>query len=107
MNESLQAKVKRLKKSSQNVASATNDAQRKAAEKFLIQRACELVEARKDLEQWLHTADDYLNENMPEIAADEDNGYNQEWLENLNDYQTVSTALSDSWDAYMSALEAA
>lgn len=107
MDEALRAKVERLRKSASNVSRATNDAQKDAAQKFLIQRADELREDQERLADWLHTADAYIEANMPEINGDESNEYNQEWLESLQDYQVVSDVLNSAWNTYMSALEAA
>ena len=101
MNDVLQQRIKNLEKSVQNMVNAKNDAQRKAAIKFMTGRAKELEAEQARMAQWLHDADQYIESNRPEINDDPSNGYNQEWLENLNDYQQVSKALQKAMDAYL------
>lgn len=107
MDEKLKSMTDALAKSSRNVAAAKNAAQREAAERFLVDRSQALEDEQARLAKWLHDADTYINRNMPEINSDASNEYNQEWLENLQDYQDISKALSSAWDAFMNAREAA
>lgn len=107
MNDILQTKIDRLNKSASNVSGAKNEAQRNAAEKFLVQRARELDEEKARLAQWLADADAYIEAHMPEINGDAGNEYNLEWMENHDDYKAVSDALANAWTAFMTAREAA
>ena len=107
MNPQLQQRIDRLAKSTQNVVNARNAAQRSAAEKFLVQRAHELTTERDQLRSWLQEADDYINSEMPGINHDPDDEYNREWIERLNDYTAICTALDNAWNAYMGTKEQA
>lgn len=102
-----QQQIDRLAKSTQNVVNAKNATQHEAAKKFLIMRVQELDQERREREAWLHEADTWVNEHMPEINADAGHEHNQEWLEQLNEYQDISNALKLAWDALMSSMEKA
>ena len=100
-----QQQIDRLAKSTQNVVNAKNPTQREAAKKFLIMRANELDHERRELEEWLYTADEWVNEHMPEINADAGHEHNIEWIDQLNTYQAISDALRTAWDALMASKE--
>lgn len=102
-----QQQIDRLAKSTKNVVNAKNPAQIQAAKKFLIMRAQELDQERRGREAWLHEADTWVNEHMPEINADAGHEHNQEWLERLNEYQDIEDALKLAWDVLMTSKEAA
>lgn len=99
--------IEQLNKSARNVSNAKNPAQREAAGKFLVQRANDLDAEKREIEAWLHEADEYLNTKMPHIAADESHEHNREWVRTLRDYETISRSLNDAWDAYKGTWEAA
>lgn len=107
MNELLQKKIDRLNKAADNVVSATNQSQRDAAEKFLVQRANDLREEQQSLASWLDEADCYINEEMPAINSDASADYNRQWLSSLQDYESIQDALDCSYNKYMQALAAA
>lgn len=103
----LQSRIDRLAKSTSNVQNARNAAQREAAERFLVMRAQELDQERKDCEAWLHEADDWARKHTPEIDADAAHENNRMWVRKLHEYQDMSNALQAAWDTLMASKEAA
>lgn len=107
MTATLQSQIDRLVKTTNNLVNAKNSAQREAAEKFLIARANELDDMRKEQEVWLHEADAYATKHMPEISADQAHENNRMWVRKLHEYQSLCDALSAAWEALMTSKEAA
>ena len=107
MDDKLRLKIERLKKSTQNVLSAKNEAQRDAAERFMSERAQEIEDEQASIAGWLADADAYINSTMPDINGDADHEYNREWLERLNDYQVIGDTLNAAWAAFEGRREAA
>lgn len=101
MNDLTQKKIDNLMKSARNMLGATNKTQREAHETFLIQRAQELSSIRDDHAAWLETADNWLDANMPEIAADADHTRNIRWLDRLHEYEGICKALESAWSMLM------
>lgn len=106
-NQTLQSRIDRVEKSIGNLQNAKNPAQREAAEKFLTMRMTEMDHESKELEAWLHEADEYINTEMPQINADAGHEHNREWVRKLGEYQAMRDAVDAAWEALMAGMEAA